>query len=105
MWEQTVGRTQSSAGYFCSSVGCYGQRQEKWDNAAQSRKFLGGISEEERMRIVRAMGLVLAAAVLLMLHAGAAQATVKTQWVDYKHGDAPLSGYLVYDDAIQGKRP
>lgn len=57
------------------------------------------------MRIVRAVSLVLVAAVALMLHAAATQAAVKTQWVDYKHGDAPLSGYLVYDDAMQGKRP
>jgi dienelactone hydrolase len=56
------------------------------------------------MKIAR---LVLAALVIAAagLHAAAAQAAVKTQWIDYRQGDTPLSGYLVYDDAVQGKRP
>ena len=58
------------------------------------------------MKIVRLMSFVLvAAAAAVVLQAGTAQAAVKTQWIDYKQGDAPLSGYLVYDDAVQGKRP
>ena len=28
------------------------------------------------------------------LFAGAAQAEMKTQWVEYSHGDAKLKGYL-----------
>ncbi len=57
------------------------------------------------MKIARMLlaGLVVIAAI--MLQAGVAQAAIKTRWVDYKHGDTPLSGYLVYDDAGQGKRP
>jgi dienelactone hydrolase len=35
----------------------------------------------------------------------ATQATLKTEKVNYKHGDAVLQGYFAYDDAIQGKRP
>ena len=35
----------------------------------------------------------------------AAQAAVKVQTVDYKQGDRALEGWLVYDDAMQGKRP
>ena len=34
-----------------------------------------------------------------------AQATIRTDVIDYKHGDTILEGYLAYDDAIQGKRP
>lgn len=34
-----------------------------------------------------------------------AQAAVKIQTVDYKQGDSTLEGWLVYDDAKQGKRP
>jgi len=30
---------------------------------------------------------------------------VRTEVVDYRHGDAILEGYLAYDDSIQGKRP
>jgi dienelactone hydrolase len=41
----------------------------------------------------------------MFLQAGAARAAVKTQWIDYKQGSAPLSGYLVYDDAVPGRRP
>ena len=37
--------------------------------------------------------------------AGVAQAAVKVQTVDYKQGDTTLEGWLVYDDAKQGKRP
>jgi len=56
------------------------------------------------MKIVRVVLFVLAAAAVL-LHAGAARAALKTQWIDYKQGETPLSGYLVYDDADQGRRP
>ena len=41
----------------------------------------------------------------LALHAAAAQAALKTQWIDYKHGNTALSGYLIYDDSVQGPRP
>ena len=34
-----------------------------------------------------------------------AAAELKTQSVDYKHGDTALEGYLAYDTAITGKRP
>jgi dienelactone hydrolase len=56
------------------------------------------------MKIARFVTFVLAAAAML-LPARAAQAALKTQWIDYKQGDTPLSGYLVYDDAVQGRRP
>lgn len=36
---------------------------------------------------------------------GAAHAAVKVQTVDYRQGDTPLEGWLVYDDAQHGKRP
>jgi len=35
----------------------------------------------------------------------AAGAAVKTESVEYQDGDAPLTGYLVYDDSIGEKRP
>jgi dienelactone hydrolase len=50
---------------------------------------------------VAAFAVVLTA----LLCASAAQAEVKTQWVDYKQGDTALQGYLAYDDSISGKRP
>src|ERR1700730_1929482 len=56
------------------------------------------------MKIARIVTFVLTAAAVL-LQAGAAQAGLKTQWIDYKQGDTALSGYLVYDDAVQGRRP
>jgi len=56
------------------------------------------------MKIARLASFVLAAAAMF-LQAGAAHAAIKTQWIDYKQGSTPLSGYLVYDDAIQGRRP
>jgi dienelactone hydrolase len=59
---------------------------------------------EEPMKIARLTSFVLAAAAMV-LPAGAAQAAVKTQWIDYKQGSTALSGYLIYDDAVQGRRP
>ena len=56
------------------------------------------------MKIARIVSFVLVAAAVF-LQAGVAQAAVKTQWIDYKQGDTALSGYLVYDDALQGRRP
>lgn len=38
------------------------------------------------------------------LHSGKAEAAVKVQTVDYKQGAVTLEGWLVYDDARQGKR-
>src|ERR1700688_3733018 len=61
-------------------------------------------NREEPMKIARIVSFVVAAAGMF-LQAGAAQAAVKTQWIDYKQGNTPLSGYLVYDDAVQGPRP
>ncbi|HLI20445.1 MAG TPA: dienelactone hydrolase family protein [Stellaceae bacterium] len=37
--------------------------------------------------------------------ASPAQAAVQVKTVDYKQGDTTLEGWLVYDDAMQGKRP
>jgi dienelactone hydrolase len=59
---------------------------------------------EEPMKIARLVFFVLGVAAMILL-ARAAQAAIKTQWIDYKQGNTPLSGYLVYDDAVQGRRP
>src|SRR5579863_2956553 len=56
------------------------------------------------MKITRLASFVLAAAAIL-LQAGAALGATKTKWIDYKQGSTALSGYLVYDDAVQGRRP
>ena len=55
-------------------------------------------------RTARLASFILAAAAVV-LQVAAAQAATKTQWVDYKQGNTALSGYLIYDDAVQGKRP
>jgi dienelactone hydrolase len=34
-----------------------------------------------------------------------ARAEMKTQWVDYNHGDVKLKAYMAYDDKVTGKRP
>jgi dienelactone hydrolase len=56
------------------------------------------------MKIERLASFVLAVAAILV-QSGGAQAATKTKWIDYKQGDTSLSGYLVYDDAAQGRRP
>jgi dienelactone hydrolase len=50
------------------------------------------------MTAVLAMTLMVAAISL-------AHADVKTEVVEYRHGDVVLEGYLAYDDSLQGKRP
>jgi dienelactone hydrolase len=55
------------------------------------------------MTMLRTFAAVLAAA--FALAAGPAQAEMKTQWVEYSHGDVKLKAYMAYDDKITGKRP
>ena len=42
---------------------------------------------------------------LLLFAASQAFAAIKEEPVTYKDGDATLNGFIVYDDAVQGKRP
>ncbi len=51
------------------------------------------------------MQFVIAALCGVVLGASAAHAAVKVQTVEYKQGDTALEGWLVYDDAVSGKRP
>jgi dienelactone hydrolase len=44
-------------------------------------------------------------AALIVASTGGAQAEIKTQWIEYTHGNAKLKGYLAYDNSIAGKRP
>ena len=60
--------------------------------------------KKERTQIRFLTSLALAAAAIV-LQAGPAQAATQTKWIDYKQGDTALSGYLIYDDAVQGRRP
>jgi len=55
------------------------------------------------MTMLRLVAFIFAAAFAIC--ASAAQAEIKTEWVEYSHGDVKLKGYLAYDDAITGKRP
>jgi len=34
-----------------------------------------------------------------------AEAELKKEFIEYKHGDTVLGGYLVFEDAVKGKRP
>jgi len=36
---------------------------------------------------------------------GPAQAEMRSQWVEYSHGDTKLKAYMAYDDKVSGKRP
>lgn len=49
--------------------------------------------------------VVLISALLACSLGSAAQAAIKTQWVDYEQGGTALQGYLAYDDSIAGMRP
>jgi dienelactone hydrolase len=43
--------------------------------------------------------------ILVSLSSVNVQATLRTEVVEYRHGDIVLEGYLAYDDAVEGKRP
>src|SRR5262249_23030607 len=49
--------------------------------------------------------LVAGFAVALALGGGAAPAEMRSDWVEYSHGDTKLKAYMVYDDQISGQRP
>lgn len=51
------------------------------------------------------MKTVLSGLLLLTLMVASASAEVRTDRIEYRHGDAVLEGYLAYDDALAGKRP
>jgi dienelactone hydrolase len=55
------------------------------------------------MTMLRVLAATLAA--FFVLAASPAQAQVKTQWVEYGHGDMKLKAYMAYDEKITGKRP
>src|SRR5258708_28581338 len=57
------------------------------------------------MKSSRLSAVIWAVARAAMFQEGAVRAELKEQWSDYKDGDKPLYGYLVYDDAVSGKRP
>jgi dienelactone hydrolase len=44
-------------------------------------------------------------AALALLVAATAQAAIKEQPVTYKDGETTMQGFIVYDDAVKGKRP
>jgi len=45
------------------------------------------------------------AAAAFAFAAGPAQAEMKTQWVEYSHGNVKLKAYMAYDDKVSGRRP
>ena len=55
------------------------------------------------MKNAGAASVVLAIALFALRTPAAAE--LRTQTVDYQHGDTTLEGYLAYDEAIIGKRP
>jgi dienelactone hydrolase len=57
------------------------------------------------MTITRILPAVLAAALAAFISTAPAQAEMKKGWLDYTHGSKKLKGYVVHDDAVQGKRP
>jgi dienelactone hydrolase len=73
--------------------------------------FAGSVGKADAIKTredtvkTRLSAVICAAALAAVFQAGAARAELKKQWIDYKDGDKPLYGYLVYDDAVSGKRP
>ncbi|GKT09628.1 dienelactone hydrolase family protein [Desulforhabdus sp. TSK] len=42
---------------------------------------------------------------MILLAAVNAHGAIHTEWVQYRHGETLLEGYLAYDDAVKGPRP
>ena len=51
------------------------------------------------------MRYLVIAVFVIMGYAGSVQAQLHREFIEYKDGEALLEGYLVYDDAVSGKRP
>src|SRR5262249_6917863 len=58
-----------------------------------------------RFKMTMLRMLVAAIAAALVLAVAPAQAQLKTQWVEYNHGDTRLKAYMAYDDRGSAKRP
>ena len=55
---------------------------------------------------MKTLGMVqLLVIALLALGAVPAQAEMKSEWVEYSHGNVRLKAYVAYDDKVAGKRP
>ena len=55
------------------------------------------------MTMLRMLPAFLAAAFALAV--GPARAEMKSEWVEYSHGNTKLKAYMVYDDKVTGRRP
>src|SRR5258708_5952701 len=79
-------------------------RQASGLRGAAARDFCQSLKlRENPMSMLRMLSAALAAA--FAFAAGPALAEMKSQWVEYSHGDAKLKAYMAYDDKIAGKRP
>src|SRR5215471_7671899 len=68
-----------------------------------SSRWNNGTNGGNTMKTLKAISWIVGAA--FALAASSAQAAIKTQYVEYMHGNTPLKGYLAYDDSKTGKRP
>jgi dienelactone hydrolase len=51
------------------------------------------------------MKTILGGLIMAVIIATGAQAEIRTERIEYRHGDSFLEGYLAYDDSMTGKRP
>lgn len=51
------------------------------------------------------MKTILGGLIMSVLIATGVQAEVRSERIEYRHGDTLLEGYLAYDDSMKGKRP
>jgi dienelactone hydrolase len=51
------------------------------------------------------MKAIIGGILMAVLMAGVAQAEIRTQNIQYRHGATVLEGYLAYDDSLTGRRP
>src|SRR3979490_1893125 len=94
-------------------VGCPDTKplQATLDSSRQHLDFAAPLREtsnkahtrEVSMTMLKMLPAVLAAG--FVLAAGSGRREMKTQWVEYSHGDTKLKAYMAYDDKVTGKRP
>lgn len=68
-------------------------------------RFMSSTGTATRTGRWRPPAVLMALATALCVLCGASQAELREQSVSYRSGDTTLRGYLVWDDAIAGKRP
>jgi dienelactone hydrolase len=96
-------RSGPTCSVWTGSIWTAAFRRAKLADQCSQETGIKKIHREDSMTMLRKPMAVLAAVFALV--SSSARAEMKTEWVEYGHGDMKLKGYLAYDDKAAGRRP